>query len=448
MSATSRFGAPIFIAAVLAAGVATCASTVRAFDLMLLRSDPDRMQHRIETLSQYGATAEGGVSRIAYSDADIDGRKYIATEMAAIGLTIRTDAAGNLIGRREGEHPDLPPIVIGSHIDTVVNGGQYDGNVGVIGALEVAELLHAHGIRTRHPIEIVCFTDEEAGMIGSRAMSQGLDASTLDLMSDSGILVREGIRRLGGDPDNVNQARRQPGDIAAFIELHIEQGGVLHSDGVDIGVVEGIVGIRRWDIEVSGMPNHAGTTPMDRRRDALVTAAGLTLAVNRIAEDMPGRQVATVGRMEVWPSAINVIPGRVRMSLEIRDLESARIQSLFDAIASEADRLGRERDTPVRFTRLNVASEPTPTDVRLRRLIAGAAAGLGLSYKAMPSGAGHDTQEMSRLGPAGMIFVPSVNGISHSPHEFTTAVDMANGGTVLLHVVLAIDGGALTETVP
>jgi N-carbamoyl-L-amino-acid hydrolase len=408
-----------------------------------IAADPDRMEQRILALGKFGTNEEGGVSRVAYSDADIAGRNYIKGLMRDAGLSVRIDTAGNIIGRREGSEEGLPPIMFGSHIDSVPGGGNYDGDVGVIGAIEVAQLMYERGITTRHPIEIVSFTDEEGGLVGSRAMIGKLSDAALGVVSHSGMTISEGIEQVGGDPSRLDLAARKPGDIAAFLELHIEQGAILHQDGVNIGVVEGIVGIRWWDVTVEGFANHAGTTPMNRRWDAMVTAAELTLAINRIATDLPGRQVATVGKIQAFPGAPNVIPGEVLLSLEIRDLDAAKIQQVFDLIKAEADRIGSRRSTPVRFQEIDVASPPAPTDEQMRRIISASAEELGMSFSLMPSGAGHDAQDMATIAPTGMIFVPSVDGISHSPQEFTSPEDMANGATVLLNAVLAIDGGAL-----
>jgi len=408
-----------------------------------LSADPERMEARIHALGQFGTNPEGGVSRVAFSDADLAGRDYVKGLMREAGLAVRVDTAGNIIGRRDGTEEELPPIVFGSHIDSVPGGGNYDGDVGVIGAIEVAQLMHERGIRTRHPIEVVSFTDEEGGLAGSRAMIGKLTDSGLDVMSHSGMTIRDGIRHVGGDPDRLDLARRKPGDIAAFIELHIEQGAFLDEEGIDIGVVEGIVGIRQWDVTVEGFANHAGTTPMNRRWDAMVTAAEFTLAVNRIATELPGRQVATVGRIQAFPGAPNVVPGEVVMSLEIRDLDAAKMQTVFDLIGAEAERTAERRSTPIRFQEIDTAAPPAPTAEQMRRIIASAAEALGMSYKLMPSGAGHDAQDLATIAPTGMIFVPSKDGISHSPKEFTTAADMANGASVLLRTVLAIDNGAL-----
>jgi beta-ureidopropionase / N-carbamoyl-L-amino-acid hydrolase len=274
-------------------------------------------------------------------------------------------------------------------------------------------------------------------------MAGHLEPDALNIKSHSGKTIRDGIRAIGGDPDRLAEARRKPGELKAYVELHIEQGAILDESDIDIGVVEGIVGIRWWDVTIDGVPNHAGTTPMNRRRDALLSAAELALAVNRVANSRPGRQVATVGRIRAEPGAPNVIPGRVVMSLEIRDLEASTIRDVYDAIRVEAMKIAEARQTPISFAELEVASEPAPTDERMRRIIAKAASSLGLTHKFMPSGAGHDAQDMTHIAPTGMIFVPSVGGVSHSPKEFTASQDMANGANVLLQTVLAVDRGEL-----
>jgi len=407
-----------------------------------IEASPERMQSRIDALARFGANPEGGVSRVAFSDADIAARAWLVAQMRELGLEVSIDTAGNVIGRRAGLENDLPPILFGSHIDSVPGGGNYDGQVGVVGALEVVSLLNEHDIATRHPLEVVSFTDEEGGLTGSRAMIGTLTEAAMDTATHAGFTIREGIRRVGGDPDRVAEASRRPGDIAAFVELHIEQGAFLYEDDIDIGVVEGIVGIRWWDVTVHGTANHGGTTPMDRREDALVAAARLTLAINRVANELEGRQVATVGRIEAFPGAPNVIPGEVRMSLEIRDLDADKMQKVFDLIRADAERIAAASGTTIDFEELDVAAPPAPTDERMRSVIAGAADKLGLSWRPMPSGAGHDAQDMTKIAPTGMIFVPSVGGISHSPNEFTSAEDMANGASVLLHTVLAIDAGS------
>ena len=431
-------------AALAAVAIAQCAGLATALAAESLpRADPGRLERRIDELGRFGANPEGGVSRVAFSAADLAGRDYVQALMRNAGLEVRIDTAGNIIGRRPGTDPALPVIMTGSHIDSVPKGGNYDGDVGVLGAIEVAELLRAHGIETRHPFEFVVFTDEEGGTVGSQAMAGRLDAPALSVVSHSGLTIGDGIRAVGGDPARILEARRLPGSVAAFVELHIEQGAILDEAGIDIGVVDGIVGIRWWDVTVEGIANHAGTTPMDRRRDALVTAAEFTLAVNRVASATPGTQVATVGRISAEPGAPNVIPGRVKLSLEIRDLATDKMESVFRAVEAEAKRIAAGRGTSIRFEEVQLSLTPAPTDERLRKAIESAAASLGLSHRRMPSGAGHDAQDMAHVAPMGMVFVPSKGGISHAPQEYTAPADLANGTDVLLRTLLAIDRGTL-----
>ncbi len=401
--------------------------------------DVKRIEQRILALSQFGKNPEGGVSRVAFSDADIAGRKYIMTLMEQAGLKVRVDEAGNLLGRREGSNASLPVIMTGSHIDSVPKGGNYDGDVGVIGAIECAEILKENRILTEHPLEFVVFSDEEGGLVGSRAMAGELTVDALDIVSHSGKTIRDGIRAIGGDPDRVSKIERKKTEIHAFLELHIEQGAVLDSEKIQIGIVEGIVGINWWDVTIEGFSNHAGTTPMDRRKDALIAAARLILAINEAAISIPGRQVATVGRIKAEPGAPNVIPGKVVLSLEIRDLSSSKIQEVYEKIRGKAEIIAEETGTTFRFSPIDATAVPALTDPRIQKIIMESATELGLSHKFLPSGAGHDAQDMARITPTGMIFVPSVGGISHSPKEFTPPEDIGNGVQVLLRTILKID---------
>ena len=403
------------------------------------RADAKRMEERVSELSKFGANPEGGVSRVAFSDADVAGRKYIRALMEKAGLKVRVDAAGNMIGRREGRDPNLPVILFGSHLDSVPHGGNYDGDVGVLGALECMEILNEQHYVTSHPLEVVVFSDEEGGLTGSHAAAGELSREALQLKSHSGKTIGEGIRFIGGDPDHLEAAKRNPSEILAYLELHIEQGGILEAEKINIGVVEGIVGINEWEVTVLGFANHAGTTPMNQRKDALVAAARLVESINQIAKNTPGRQVATVGKIAAEPGAPNVIPGKVVMTLEIRDLEKSKIDLVFGKIKSAADKIAADTGTTISFAARDTTAVPAPTDPRLRKVIQEAATGLGLTTKLMPSGAGHDAQDIARIAPIGMIFVPSIGGISHSPKEFTTASDMANGASVLLQSVLRVD---------
>lgn len=397
-----------------------------------------RLNRTMEELARFGATLEGGTNRVAFSDADLEAREYVRELMESGGLRTWVDEAGNLLGRREGRVDGLPPIMFGSHTDSVPHGGNHDGPLGSMSSVELARRLYEESISTRHPLEVVIFANEEGGKTGSRAMSGEVEPSEWDLPTASGYTIGEGTARVGGDPDGLDRVERHPGDVAAFLELHIEQGAILEEEGIQIGVVEGIVGIRRWNVDVSGFANHAGTTPMAARRDPMVAAGRFIDRVYRTALELPGRQVATVGRIEASPGAPNVIPGSVRLSLEIRDLEMERIDEVFENLQRQAMELGRESGTEFAFTPFYL-SRAAPTDPRLRELIQGSADSLGLSTLHMPSGAGHDAQSLALLAPVGMIFVPSVEGISHSPRELTHPEDIVNGANVLLRTVLQTD---------
>jgi N-carbamoyl-L-amino-acid hydrolase len=262
-----------------------------------------RIDAHLQALAQFGKNPQGGVSRVAYSDADVAGRAYVLGLMREAGLSVQVDAAGNLVGRREGTEPGLRPLVIGSHIDSVPEGGNYDGDVGSLAAIEVAQVLKERGVTLRHPLEVIVFSNEEGVMLGSTALTHGIDAARLNLVSQSGKTVREGVDRLGGNVQQLAAVQRAPGSVAAYLELHIEQGAVLEQAARQIGVVEGIVGIIDCEVTVQGFANHAGTTPMNQRHDALLAAARFIEAVNRIVTATPGRQVGTVGWIRAEPGA-------------------------------------------------------------------------------------------------------------------------------------------------
>jgi N-carbamoyl-L-amino-acid hydrolase len=403
-----------------------------------LRVDGQRINDHLSALSQFGRNPLGGVSRVAYSEADLQGRKYAMSLMQEAGLEVRIDAAGNIVGSRPGSDSQLKPLLIGSHIDSVPSGGNYDGDVGSLSAIEVAQVLHEKHVSLRHPLEVLIFQNEEGGTVGSEALSKGLDERHLNLVSQSGKTIREGTQFVGGNPADLALARRQPGSIAGYFELHIEQGGNLEREKIDIGVVEGIVGILHSDVTIEGFANHAGTTPMDQRHDALLSAARFIEKVNQVVTSVPGRQVGTVGWIKVEPGAYNVIPGRVVIGLELRDLDETKFTGLFAQLRNEAERLGQLNQTRFSFTE-PVINHPALTDKSFQKLIDESARSLGFTTKLMPSGAGHDAQEIAAIGPVGMIFIPSIGGISHSPKEFSRPQDVENGANVLLQSVLAFD---------
>ncbi|MGQ0766309.1 MAG: Zn-dependent hydrolase [Gemmatimonadota bacterium] len=407
------------------------------------RIDGGRLNRSIAGLARFGANPQGGVSRLAYTDFDLQGRAFAKELMQAASLEVRVDTAGNIMGWRSGSDPALRPIMFGSHIDSVPEGGNYDGPVGSLGAIEVARTLKQLNIITRHPIEVVIFQNEEGGTVGSRAMIGELVDKDLTLTARSGKTLRDGIAFVGGNPAQLQASRRRRGDVAAYVELHIEQGGNLDRQNLDIGVVEGIVGISWWDVAIEGFSNHAGTTPMNDRRDSMLAFARFTDMVNRVVTSVPGRQVGTVGRVAAFPGAPNVIPGRVTCSLELRDLDAARIDMLFERVSNETHEIEKATGTKFSFTSTH-DSQPALTDPRIQKLVELSARNLRMTTLYLPSGAGHDAQHMARICPSGMIFVPSVGGISHAPTEFTSAEDITNGANVLLHTILALDAADWT----
>ena len=406
--------------------------------------NPERVIANLQRLEAFGGTGAGGTKRLAFSEEDIAAREWVADLMEAAGLEVSIDGVGNLMGRRAGADPSLVPLMLGSHIDTVPDGGSYDGQVGSIGAVEVAHTLADHGIVTRHPLEVAIFFNEEGGKTGSRALIGEVETYELDVMTASGKTIGEGIRLLGGDPGNLAAMQRELDSVAGYLELHIEQGAILHNRGIDMGVVEGIVGIKRWNVTVTGFANHAGTTPMNDRRDALVAAARFILAVDDVATNTPGRQVATVGRIAPSPGAPNVVPGEATLSLEIRDLSMDKIDMIFELIRERAAGIAAPEDVTFDFEPFYV-SYSAPTDLRIRALVESSAEDLGLSSLRMPSGAGHDAQSIARLGPVGMIFVPSVDGISHSPREYSEPDAIVAGVNVMLRTLLKLDAADWTR---
>src|SRR5216684_4468768 len=402
------------------------------------RVNDDRVMEHVTAMAAIGKDPDGGYSRVAYSEADRQGREYVMGLMRAAGLTVSIDAAGNISGRRAGSDPGLPVLVIGSHVDSVPQGGNYDGIVGSLGAMEVAEILTEGHLALRHPLEVLIFQNEEGGLQGSRAISGELREEDLNQATRSGKTLREGIAFIGGDPARLAAVRRKSADIFAYLELHIEQGGTLAAEKIDIGVVEGIVGNHRWDVTIEGISNHAGTTPMNQRHDALLAAAKFIEAVNRIVPSIPGRKVGTVGKIQAIPGAYNVVPGKVMLGLVLRDLDEARIDMLFGKIRDEAEQIAQASGTKFSFQQI-VADRPALSDPRLRQLITNSAKQLNLTTKLLASGATHDAQSMARFAPSGMIFIPSIGGISHSPEEFSRPQDVVNGANVLLRTVLRLD---------
>ncbi|HEX8030613.1 MAG TPA: M20 family metallo-hydrolase, partial [Vicinamibacterales bacterium] len=389
-----------------------------------------------------GGTFADGVNRVAYSVADLTARAWIIDEIKGADIVPRIDAAGNIFARFGGQ-PNQPAILFGSHIDSVPTGGNFDGDLGTFSALEVLQAVQAAKVQTRHPLEMVLWAHEEStafgiGTAASRIVAGDLQAGDMDKVWN-GMKRRDAIKRIAGSPDQIETAIRGKGQWHSYVELHIEQGGTLDKAKIPIGIVEGIVAIHRYDVVIEGAVNHAGTTPMNERHDAMVAAAQLTLAVREIATRRQGRQVGTVGRIEIEPNSPNVIPGKATLSVEFRDLSDAVLKELGDAIKTRAAAIAKDTGTTINFT-LASTNPAAMSSSGVQAAIGRAAAAAGVSNAIkLPSGAGHDAQQMAKICPMGMIFVPSIGGISHSPKETTTWDDCTRGADVLLKTVLELD---------
>ncbi|HTZ79015.1 MAG TPA: Zn-dependent hydrolase [Stellaceae bacterium] len=403
-----------------------------------LRINWPRLQGRLDRLAEIGAGENGACCRLALTDDDKAGRDLVVDWMRELGLDVSVDAVGNILGLRKGRE-DGPPVMSGSHIDTVRTGGRYDGNYGVLGALEVIETLNEAGVVTRRPLAVGIFTNEEGArfqpdMLGSLVYAGGMAlAEALDARAIDGARLGDELRRIG------YAGEATPGAVRplAFVELHIEQGPVLHAAGVTIGAVENLQGISWQELRITGQSNHAGTTPMRLRRDAGYAAAAIAAFVRRLASEIGGNQVGTVGAIELHPNLINVIAARAKLTVDLRNTDETALQEAERRLAEFLVELGRSETVGIESRRL-ARFEPVSFDARIVEVVERTAADLGLSQRRMTSGAGHDAQMMARLCPTAMIFVPSVKGISHNPAEHTEPGDLEAGANVLLHSLLAL----------
>lgn len=399
----------------------------------------ERLLRNLKKLSEFGINKNNGNDRVAYSDYDIQAREYLKEYLKNLGLKVEVDYAANIIARKEGANKKLKPIIFGSHIDAVPNGGHFDGPLGVIAGIEALETIFDNKIITSHPLELIIFTNEEGGVFGSRALAGKLNNDALGVKTASGYTNGEGVDRLGGNQKRIFEVIKSSDDYHAFVELHIEQGNILNKSNVDIGVVTGIVGLKWWNVVIEGFANHAGTTPMDERKDPMITAADFILLVRKVISELPGNQVGTVGKIEAYPGAPNVIPGKVRLSLEIRDLDENKIDFLFSEIEKKAKMLASKNETTISFSSIDINASPALMNKQIQSLIIDSANQLNYSFKKMPSGAGHDAQDMAIIVPSGMIFIPSIDGISHSPKELSSDEDVYKGANVLLNTILKLD---------
>ncbi len=413
-------------------------NAVAPIDPMSLEVNGDRLMQRLRDLAEIGPIPGGGSSRLALTDEDRQGRDLVVAWMRDLGLEVTTDTIGNVVGVRAGR-VDGAPVMTGSHIDTVATGGIYDGNLGVLAGLEVIETLAEAGLVTQRPMAVAFFTNEEGArfppdMMGSLCYVGGMTVEeALSTTSVDGATVGDELDRI-----SYRGVTPCPGPVPhSFVELHIEQGPVLEREGFRIGAVESVQGITWLEVTIVGQSNHAGTTPMSLRHDAARVAAEVVVAVRRICNDVGGDQVGTVGALRLHPDLVNVVAARAVLTMDLRNTDAAQLARTERRVMAVLDRLATEEGVEVSVRSL-ARFDPVTFDPAVVDLVAGHADGLGLSVRRMPSGAGHDAQMLARVCPSGMVFVPSVNGISHNPAEHTDRDDLVAGTNVLLRTMVSL----------
>ncbi|MCM3712998.1 M20 family metallo-hydrolase [Alkalihalobacillus oceani] len=403
-----------------------------------------RLNERIETLGKISEQIEGweGVTRLALSEKEKEAKVLVKSWMEQAGLSIYTDPAGNLIGRKEGLKPGLKPVVIGSHMDTTFNAGKYDGTLGVIAGLEVAQHINEEGIEIMRPLEVIAINDEEGvrfrdgGLFGSRAMTGKLNKEDLNLKDENGISRRQALESFGLNPDEIKKAVRKKEELELYLEMHIEQGPVLVEAGVPVGIIQGINGRYFGQVIVEGEANHCGGTPMGMRHDAFIGASEIVIGLEEILSDYSSPTVGTICTAEISPGADNIIAGRVVLSgIDIRDLDNSRRDSIVEQLKARAQEIGSRREVKIEFNdMLRTSSAMCSSHIKERMLIE--AKNMKLSYIEMPSGACHDAQLMAELCDMGMIFVRSTGG-SHNPNEHAKIEDIALGTELLSRTALS-----------
>ena len=411
----------------------------RVTDLDGLRVDDDRLLDRIDTLAAIGAIeGTNGCSRLALTDGDRHGRDLVVSWMRDLGLNVSIDGLGNVVAVMP--HPyGAAPVLTGSHIDTVATGGRYDGNLGVLAGLEVIETVLTAGVELPRPLAVGFFTDEEGSrfapdMLGSLVYVGGMPLEeALDIEGVDGAIVGAELDRIG-----YRGPAPCPGPVPhAFVELHIEQGPVLEVEGRRLGAVTGVQGISWTEVTITGQSNHAGTTPMAMRRDPAVTAAAIVTFVHDLALELGHPQVGTVGMLDLHPDLVNVVAARATLTVDLRNTDDAILQEAERRLARFLDQLAADGTVEIE-TRSLARFEPVEFDPTVVDQIAGVADELGHEALRMPSGAGHDAQMFARVCPTAMVFVPSVNGVSHNPAEYTDAADLELGANVLLQTMLRL----------
>lgn len=404
-----------------------------------MQTNLERIKNHLEQLDVYTATPDQGTTRLTYSKEDLGARNYLKSEMAKVGLTVSEDAIGNIYGRLEGANPDLPAVIVGSHFDSVPNGGAFDGPAGVITGLEVASVFHEQQIKPYFPLEIIAMVEEEgarfgAGLLASRAITGKVTKEMLHEMKDAdGITAAEAMAGLGFDANKVHTAIRTKDSVKAFIELHIEQGPVLESANEDVALVDTVVGLTEIKVTIKGQAGHAGTTPMLDRKDALVAAVEILKELPELAIQEGGGTVLTIGKLNVYPNGANVIPDKVVFTVDIRAKEEIHVLNTLEKtkkIIQSAEKNGITCEIEDMLY-----EKPTYLSKEIHQALTESADKLGFKYRTMVSGAGHDAMIFAGMTEVGLIFVPRHNGISHAPEEWTDYDQLQKGIEVVLETV-------------
>lgn len=400
----------------------------------------ERLWDRLIELSKIGQQDSGGITRLSFSKEEREAKDLVTSYMKEAGLTVREDAVGNLIGKLIGKDPKAPIVLTGSHVDSVYNGGNFDGPLGVLAAVEALQTMKEQGVHPTHSIEVVAFTDEEGarfnfGMIGSRGMAGTLKVEALSQAKDSqGVSISDAMLQAGFQPDQIHQAVRSKGEIKAYIELHIEQGKLLENKNLSVGVVTGIAGPLWMKFTLEGEAGHAGTTPMSIRRDALAAAAGIMHIIEEESRST-GSTVGTIGQLQLFPGGVNIIPGRVEFTVDLRDIDEGVRNTVERKIIARARQLCEERSISLSIEDLQRIS-PAPCSPMVQEAAHKACEQLGFEIFTLSSGAGHDGMQLVNLCDMGMIFVRSKDGISHNPAEWSSKEDCRDAANVLYQTLL------------
>ena len=410
-----------------------------------MQTNMARIKDDIKRLAEFSDTPGQGVSRFSFGDQDKKAREYLLSLFSGLGLAVRVDAVGNIFARLEGSEPSLPVLMSGSHIDSVKNGGKFDGIVGCVCAIEVVRVLKENNYQPKHPIEIVIFAEEEGSnfkvpVLGSKVLAGKLDKSDLEkAVSEAGVSAYDVIKNAGYHPENISGCVLKKDSIKAMLEVHIEQSVRLDMEGHTIGIVSGIAGLNWLEITIQGVSNHAGATPMHLRNDALCAAAKIIAGVGDIARKTSPTAVATVGRVEVQPNIPNAIPKLARFTVDIRDIDQSCIDKITGEVAETAEKAAKDNGVTCKIEKL-ATSKPIFIPDYLIATLEENAKKLGLDYILMPSGAVHDSNYMAEVTDVCMIFVPSIDGRSHVPEENTRYEDIKAGADLLLATLIGLSG--------